>query len=416
MDEPMLPGGRRRPPPLRAIETVLLASTACLLAAVAWPIAVGTKANDESTPGYAGDPPVAPIQTLSPTEGPTIQIAILLDTSSSMDGLIDQARSRLWSVVNSLDSATFHGAKPRFEVALYEYGNDGLPAEHGHLRRIVGFTPELDTVSRALFALGTNGGSEYAPLAIDRALDELEWKSGDGVMRVVYVAGNESFEQGPAAWREVVSEARGKGIVVNAIYCGGEQDQDATVWRDAATTAGGRFFAIDKDHVAAYVPAPQDEEIARLGGAINGTYIPYGSDGLAGLENQMEQDDNNAHVGMSSVVDRTITKGSSYYKNPSWDLVDALDGKLVDIEKIDPAALPEGLRGLDADELAAHVAARKAERAAIQARLSELRTERETFLADTQGAGTPSAQSLDRAMITALHEHARTSGFTLEGG
>ncbi len=414
MDEPILPGGRRRPPPMRAIETVLLASTACLLAAVAWPIAVGRTPND--TTSHNSDPAIAPIQMPSPAEGPTIQIAILLDTSSSMDGLIDQARSRLWSVVNSLDSATFHGAAPRFEVALYEYGNDGLAREHGHLRRIVGFTPELDTVSKALFALQTNGGSEYAPLAIDRALDELEWKSGEGVMRVVYVAGNESFEQGPAQWRQVMAEAKSKGIVVNAIYCGGDEDHEATAWRDAATVAGGRFFAIDKDHVAAYVPAPQDPAIAELGAAINGTYIPYGTDGVAGLENQREQDDNNMHVGMSSLVDRTLTKGSSYYKNPSWDLVDALEGQTVDIEKLDQGALPEALRGLDKDELAAHVAARKAERAAIQAKLAELRTEREAFLAETQGAGTPSAQSLDRAMITALHEHARTSGFTLEDG
>ena len=31
---------------------------------------------------------------------PTVQIAILLDTSNSMDGLIDQAKTQLWNVVN----------------------------------------------------------------------------------------------------------------------------------------------------------------------------------------------------------------------------------------------------------------------------------------------------------------------------
>lgn len=33
-------------------------------------------------------------------DGPVIQLALLLDTSNSMDGLIDQARSRLWQIVN----------------------------------------------------------------------------------------------------------------------------------------------------------------------------------------------------------------------------------------------------------------------------------------------------------------------------
>ncbi|HET6585093.1 MAG TPA: vWA domain-containing protein [Nannocystaceae bacterium] len=410
MDDPMLPVPHRRPPPMRAIETVLLASTACLLAAVAWPIASGSV-----TSAAPSEPVVAaPLAPFPAAESPTIQIAILLDTSSSMDGLIDQARGRIWSVVNSLDSATLHGAKPRFEVALYEYGNDRIDGSAGHLRRVVGFTPELDSVSRALFSLTTNGGSEFAPLAIDRALDELEWRGGDGVIRVVYVAGNESFDQGPAAWRQVLAEAKERGVVVNAIYCGREEDYDATLWRDAAGFGGGRFFAIDQNQIAAYVPAPQDEEIARLGSAINETYIPYGRDGLEGHANQMKQDDNNEMLGMSSVVDRTLTKSSSYYRNPSWDFVDAVDENAVDLDSIDREALPEPLRGLGREGLAAHVAARKAERAAIQERLSALRTEREAFLADPANGAAPEAQGLDSAMITALHEHARASGFSID--
>jgi hypothetical protein len=128
----------------------------------------------------------------------------------------------------------------------------------------------------------------------------------------------------------------------------------------------------------------------------------------------MKQDDNNEALGMKSVVDRTLTKSSSYYKNPSWDFVDALDENTVELETVDRAALPEALRGLDAEALAAHVAARKAERAAIQIKLGELRAEREAFLADPANGATPGAQGLDSAMITALHEHARASGFSID--
>jgi uncharacterized protein with von Willebrand factor type A (vWA) domain len=34
----------------------------------------------------------------------SIQLAILLDTSGSMDGLIDQAKSQLWKIVNELSN------------------------------------------------------------------------------------------------------------------------------------------------------------------------------------------------------------------------------------------------------------------------------------------------------------------------
>ena len=59
-----------------------------------------------------------------------MQIALLLDTSSSMDGLINQARSHLWNMVDQMGKMTrvvngkTRGVK--IELALYEYGNDTL--------------------------------------------------------------------------------------------------------------------------------------------------------------------------------------------------------------------------------------------------------------------------------------------------
>ncbi len=85
-------------------------------------------------------------------EGNLIQMAILLDTSNSMDGLIDQAKSQLWRIVNELSQARKNGQSPRLEVALYEYGKSSLPEGEGYLRMIVPFTTELDRISEELFA------------------------------------------------------------------------------------------------------------------------------------------------------------------------------------------------------------------------------------------------------------------------
>jgi hypothetical protein len=67
---------------------------------------------------------------------PKVQIAILLDNSGSMEGLINQARTEIWKVVNQFSTAKQHGVAPRLELALYEYG-DGV-------RRLQGFTSGLD--------------------------------------------------------------------------------------------------------------------------------------------------------------------------------------------------------------------------------------------------------------------------------
>lgn len=105
---------------------------------------------------------------------PVIQLAILLDTSNSMDGLIDQAKSQLWKIVAETGKARRNGMAPRIEVALYEYGNNSLSAMSGYVRQVVSFTRDLDILSEKLFELETNGGSEHCGQAIRKANDQLQ--------------------------------------------------------------------------------------------------------------------------------------------------------------------------------------------------------------------------------------------------
>src|SRR5688572_13503 len=127
---------------------------------------------------------------------PVIQLAVLLDTSNSMDGLIDQARKQLWRVVNELASSKKNGVTPDLRVALYEYGNDSLPSSTGHIRRVLPLTSDLDKVSEELFALKTNGGSEYCGHVIDEATKHLEWSASSHDLKLIFIAGNEEFTQG----------------------------------------------------------------------------------------------------------------------------------------------------------------------------------------------------------------------------
>lgn len=399
------PPARRRTP----LETVLLASTAALLAVVAWPLA-RTELLPADKPALA-PPAIANPSPVVPTTAPTIQIALLLDTSSSMDGLIDQARRELWSVVNALDSATLHGERPTLEIALYEYGNSELPAEAGFIRQVSPFTTELDRVSQALFELDTVGGSEHAGQVIARSLEELEWREGG--LKVVFLAGNEELDQGPVGWRGAIERARSRGIVVNAVNCTGGGHADAG-WADAAALAGGRFLQIDHDAVAVHVAAPQDEEIARLGEALNATYVGYGRDGKWGLENQVAQDDNAEGLGASSSVQRAMTKASSRYVNPSWDLVDALDSATVSLDELEPEQLPAEAQGMSDGELREWVDGKRKERESLKTRLAELSQARAEHVAATRAADSGGAARLDTAIVDSILSQARDAGFTIE--
>ena len=183
-------------------------------------------------------PTTAAVSSPDEKNSPAIQVAILLDTSSSMDGLINQTRTELWSVINALGDATKYGKRPILQVALYEYGQSTISEAENQLRMVSAFTSDLDRISESLFALYTNGGNEYSGTVIHNATHDLLWTSSTEDLKVIFIAGNESFAQGNIPFQESIAKAKAEGIIVNTIHCG-TRDQGINMgWQQGAQIGG----------------------------------------------------------------------------------------------------------------------------------------------------------------------------------
>lgn len=343
---------------------------------------------------------------------PRIQIAILLDTSNSMDGLIDQAKTRLWGVVNEFATAKRDGVRPILEVALYEYGNQGLDAAKGWIRPVSPLTDDLDRISEALFALRTNGGDEYCGQVIREAARDLKWSASKDDLRTIYIAGNEPFTQGPVDYHDACKEAIAKGITVNTIHCGDEASGVSGGWRDGATLADGAFACIDQNRKIEVVAAPQDKEIAALNDALNRTYVPFGANGAAGAARQWEQDRNAAVNGAGVAGSRAAVKSSAQYRNDSWDLVDAAARGTVKVEEVKAEDLPAEMRAMTPEQRKSHVESKNAERQRIQDQVKKLASERDAFVAaETKKRGEAGGNVLDKAINDSLRKQAEAKSF-----
>src|SRR5690349_1565704 len=108
-------------------------------------------------------------------ERPVVQLAILLDNSGSMNGLITQAKSQLWSIVNQFISAKQDGKAPLVQVALFEYGVNDLGKDTGYIRKLSDLTDDLDKLSEKLFSISTrtSGSQEYCGMVIKDAVEKL---------------------------------------------------------------------------------------------------------------------------------------------------------------------------------------------------------------------------------------------------
>lgn len=359
------------------------------------------------------DPPTGLVLSPPSDDGPKVQIAILLDTSSSMNGLIDQARSELWTMVNAMDGFSKDGKATSIEIAIYEYGNSSLDAEGGFLRQVIPFSSDLDSISEALFSLTTGGGSEHAGQVIASATERLQWREGDNTVRAIYIAGNEGFEQGPLPFADAMSGARDKEIVVNTIFCGDEAQGRTLQWSEGAALGAGRYMAINHNKRAVHVAAPQDDEIARLGRELNETYVYYGSRGKSSYDNQHRQDNNAASAGMSVMVERSVSKSSRNYANFGWDLVDASTQSEFKISEVDQKTLPGEYRSMSTEELQQAVDKKSKRRKSIQGRLGKLQTERNDYIA-TKAKAAGQGATLNSVMIAALQEQASGLGFEFQ--
>jgi hypothetical protein len=344
---------------------------------------------------------------------PLVQIAILLDTSGSMEGLIDQARTELWSIVNEFIFAQRGGRQPAIQVALYEYGNNGLSVETGWIRQIVPLTTDLDKISEELFALKTNGGDEYCGWVIKEATEKLKWSESPDDLKVIFIAGNEPFTQGPMDYRQTCKAAVTKGILVNTIHCGSEREGLDGHWKDGAVLADGRYLNIDQNRQIAHIPAPQDREIAELGVRLNATYVPYGQQGQMARERQVAQDNNASMASPQAVVQRTLTKSSHNYMNTYWDLVDGVRAKAVDISKVKDEELPKEMQGMNPEQRANYVDTKAKERAELQAKVQQLNEQRSKYVAE-QTAKQQQCNTLGAAIKQAIREQAGKKNYTFK--
>ena len=347
-------------------------------------------------------------------EKPLVQMAILLDTSGSMSGLIDQARTELWAIVNEFIFAKRNGQEPELQVALYEYGKSSLPVKGGYIRMIVPFTTDLDEVSEELFALKTNGGDEYCGWVIKEATQSLKWSNSPDDLKVVFIAGNEPFTQGPVDYRQACKAAVAKGIVINTIHCGSQKAGLDGKWNDGALLADGQFLNIDQSRKTVHVAAPQDKQIAELGIKLNDTYIAYGWQGNIAMGRQKTQDQNAAATSKEAELQRAVTKSSPYYRNEFWDLVDAVNTNKVKLEDVKEEDLPEKMKKMNKEERKTYIEAQAKQRVTIQQRIQELNEQRKKYVAEEMKKRQLQGHTLGSAIIKAVRDQAKEKNFTFE--
>ncbi|MCI0739224.1 MAG: VWA domain-containing protein [Gemmataceae bacterium] len=359
-----------------------------------------------SAPGTSADAPKPAAE-----EGRDVDVALCLDVSGSMQGLITSAKNKLWDIVNELAKAK---PTPRLRVALYSYGHSTYDAKKGWVRKELDLTTDLDMLYQKLFALTINGGDEYVGRVSRDAVVEQKWSEEKNALKLIFVAGNEPASQDPlVSMKQAAEIAKGKGILINPIYCGGSDDGDASSWRELAGLSGGRFASINQNQQIA-INTPVDKDLAKLANELNATYVAYGKSQWKGA-NQATQTANSAQFGPANLAARVQAQNSVFYNCEDWDLVDKCkkDAKF-DITKVPVDDLSEVMKNMTPEQRVAHVKEMTEKRAKLQKQIDELSVRRNDYIRDEMKRNpNPAAQAFDQALRQTLRIQAEAKGLKI---
>ena len=353
-------------------------------------------------------------EPVRPAASRPIDLVLCLDVSSSMNGLIDSAKLKLWDVVNELARVK---PSPELRVGLYSYGHSSYDPAAGWVRKEIDLTGDLDEVYKVLNALRINGGEEYVARVTQRALADQKWSTADKSLKIIFVCGNEPVDQDKQVTLDSVTKtAKSLDVVINTIYCGPNANPEAGGWRDFAKACGGRYANIDQDRAKQEIAVVTefDKEILELNGRLNTTYLAYGHDKPLKVANQAAQDANAARAAPAAALARAESKAGALYRNSTWDFVDRMkEDKDFDIRKFKEEELPDEIKALKPDERLAYVRKKAEEREGVQKKIAELSAKRskkvqEELAKQPRAAG---EKTLDDVLKSTLREQAQGKGF-----
>ncbi|MFL6659153.1 MAG: vWA domain-containing protein [Massilia sp.] len=349
--------------------------------------------------------PPAQLQQQAQQTRPTIELLFVLDTTGSMGGMLEGAKSKIWGIVNGVLQRQGNGGAT-IRVGLVAYRDRG----DAYVTRVTALSENLDYVYSQLMSLRPEGGGdtpEDVRSAMADALRAGGWSApGARTSQVIFLVGDapphDDYRKLPSTVASA-REALRRGIVVNAIQCGSDGDT-SVAWHNVAQYGGGEYFAIAQDGGVQVISTPYDQPLAELGEQMGGTYMAYG-------RSEERDKRQSAQVAMEAKVaaaapapakaDRALNKALNEKAYDERDLVQGAMAGRVALPSIAEAELPDALRKLAPAQRQAALDQAVAERKALREKIVALSKQREQYLAEQRKKGTAQV-GFDAAVASAL--------------
>ena len=350
---------------------------------------------------------------------PQIEVVFVLDTTSSMSGMIQAAKENIWSIASTMASAQ---PAPEIKMGLVAFRDRG----DAYVTKVFDLSHDLDGMYATLMdfkAQGGGDGPESVNQALHDAVTKISWSNNSKSYKTIFLVGDAPPHmdyQNDVKFPESIALATRKDIVVNTIQAGQDQ-QTARSWSKIAGLSQGRFFNVaDRDaHVA--VNTPYDNEIAELSKELDATRFFYGGAEIRAASELKATASEKLHA-IASVASRakralfnaSESGGTNFRGNK--ELVEDIKSGVVALDDIAEDELPDSLRAMPAAVRQQEVDKQSAKRAELSARIDELAKKRDAYVEKELADEADLAESLDQKIYETVAAQAKDKGLRYDSG
>jgi hypothetical protein len=305
-----------------------------------------------------------------------IQIAFLIDASLSMELYLDQVKLSTYAVINELKSKKENDSTFLLEFALYEYGNSKVSSEVDFVRQLVSFTNDTEFFNKKLFEIIPQGGVEYCASAIENSLNELKWSISTNDIKLIYIYGNEAFNQSRNDYKTYCQIASEKGININTIFCGDSKIGIQELWEDASKISKGIYYCLDQGKIKPSAKTSYDDKIIAYTDSLNKTY--FGSKKIEIERSSV------LHVKKASKSSSAKHKSTRPEEILNYDIDDLIeqDKEGNTISKLDQDKLPVEFKGKTVQEKTTLIHVKRKQRQLYQAKIYEYEKARQKVVGE----------------------------------
>jgi len=317
---------------------------------------------------------------------PTIELVFCLDATGSMKGLIHTAKEKIWDIVNVVAQS-----KPAPVIRLGMIFYRDLSDEF--VTKVYPQTENLDSIYSELLLIEADGGGdepESVNQAINEAVMQMKWTSGNNTYRTIFLVGDcpphMNYKQ-DVKYLSSCKLAREKGIVINTIKLGSSCTSAIEHFRTIAKETNGDYMQLEQNADDVVIETPYDDSISYYSNKLDASKIYYGDKQMqtSMITNQQQALRLYKHSSKNAIASRgKFSTNKSGEKNfyGTNELVQEIITNKIKLENIKEEELPENMVKMTKEERINYIEKLKIERVDNLENLKRLTTLREGYISD----------------------------------